>query len=123
MKCNLKFTKLRFDDILSCLTEETKENLSPFDNVRNRVSIRTDILILPIQYLDDLNFTRNTEITQNYHITHESKSPSEGKKGYVLYHFRRRDHIVENNQKQEKIEKVPEIQEEKKVGNEEEIKM
>ena len=55
------------------------------------MEIRTDVLILPIKYLDDLNFTRNEEITQNYQVSHEAKSSTNGKKGFLLYHFRRRE--------------------------------
>ena len=63
VKCNLNFTKLMFDEIIQCFTEETKEDNSPFDNVLHRVDISTNVLVLPIQYLDDLDFTRNETIT------------------------------------------------------------
>ncbi len=89
MKVKLNFTRLQFEDIRLCFGS-TNEQLSAFDKVKKRVLISTDVLILPIQFLDDLDFKTNTEITNAYQVSHETGSSGKISKTFVQYNFRRR---------------------------------
>ena len=117
-KVKLTFTRLQFEDIRLCFGG-TADQPSAFDKVKERVTILTDVLILPVQFLDDLDFTQNEEITQAYYITHESnrEAAKKGKKSFVQYNFRRKNRpIIHANQEQEesKEEKTNDSQEDSK---------
>ena len=88
--------------------------------MKNRVSILTDVLVLPIEFLDDLDFRRNEKITNAYHVSHESGSSTNGKKSFVQYNFRRKNRsnvVVNQVQEENKQEDYQSNEEEQKEYN------